>query len=55
MRTINAEKDTERIRRKVHIVQDEKRANILHIDGREVNKENYPDGFDFRLIAGTGS
>ena len=39
----------------MNIIQDEKRSDIYYIDGREVNKENYPEGFDFRLIAGTTS
>ena len=30
-----------------------KRPNIVHINGREINKENYPEDFNFYLIAGT--
>ena len=32
------------------IYQDKKDKNILHIDGRRVNKLNFPAGFDFNLI-----
>ena len=37
----------------INIRTDKKRPNIIFIDGREVNKDNYPEGFDFNLLTGT--